>query len=390
MALTAGAVAAYAALSVATSADYGLRLPVSGDNAAPAINALAHGDFGAYLSHQPLMGLLSLLLRAPVAWLSGHVGGSQMLTYRLGALVCMLPTAALATWLAVSAHAARVAAAGLVAAAIVLAGPTTSSALGLGHPEELLAATLAAASMLLATRDRPVWAGLAAGAAIGTKEWALIVTVPMLLALSHGRLRAAGAALVTGFALAVLPALLDPSAFMRADHALGSSRLVTALSAWWPARSTTASASPLAGTLPLGLTKTAALGLGIGATLAAALLAGARDRLRRRSIADAFALLCALAVVRCIADPAPVEYYYVAAVIPLAAWEVGALRRMPVAAMFALASVWLTFAHGHQLGAAAESVLTLAWAVPLLVYLAVRTFRPGRYTVSQIRPEVAT
>jgi hypothetical protein len=282
---------------------------------------------------------------------------------------------------------------------VVLVGSPTVAALGWGHPEEVLAATLATCAVLAATREHPVAAGFLAGAAVGTKEWAVIGLAPMVLALSQGRLRALAVAAASALALAAPPVLLDPSAFSRASHALGSSHLATALSGWWPISFRPASiqsGSPLAGTLPLNLNKAMALPLGLlllGAPAVALAWSAGRERgwVRRRGrVPDAFALLCLLAIVRCVADPGPVEYYYVAAVIPLAAWELTTLRRLPVAALLTLAAVWLTFERGTGLGAGGESALTFAWAGPMICYLAARAFYVGRPLTSKLEMGVAT
>ncbi len=380
------AVVAYVTLSTPTGVDYNIHYPVSADNAAPAIAALTHGDIGGFLAHQPLMGLLSLLLRAPFAWLAGSLGGGPMLVYRLGALVCMLPTAFLAGWLAVSSRAAGATAAGVVAAAVVLLGSPTVAAIAWGHPEEVLAATLATAGLLAANRGHAIWAGLLVGAAIGTKEWAVIAVAPALIALPAGRLRAGVAGAGVALALAVPAPLLDPAAFARASNALGGGHLAGALSAWWPlsARLLSRSAGAPQAVLPLHLTKSLALplGLALAVALASALASavarpGGRLRARGR-VPDAFAILCLLAVVRCIADPGPVEYYYVAAVIPLAVWETAALRRLPLVALLTVAAVRLTFGHGAGLGATTLSAITLCWTGALICYLAVRAFYVGR------------
>ena len=378
-------VVAYVTLSTPTGVDYNLHYPVSADNAAPAVAALAHGNFGGLLTHQPLMGLLSLLVRAPVAWLAGSLGSGPMLVYRLGALVCLLPTAFLAGWLAVSSRAAGATAAGVAAAAVLLLGSPTVAAIAWGHPEEVLAATLTAVALLAASRGHAIWAGLLVGAAIGTKDWAVIALAPALIALPAGRARAAIAAAGAALALALPAPLLDPAAFARASSALGGGHLAGALSGWWPfsaPRALPAAGAPLA-VLPAHLTKSLALPLGLALalvlTLALAWAAGRPDgRLRARGRGpDAFAMLCLLAVLRCIADPGPVEYYYVAAVIPLAVWETTVLRRLPLAALLAVVAVRFTFGSGAGLGATSLSAITLCWTGALVCYLGVRAFYVG-------------
>src|SRR5205823_9888902 len=73
------------------------------DNAAPAIDALIHGHIGRVPSVQPVMGPVSILLRAPFAALGQAVGG-RTLEYRMGALACLWLLAALAFVIAAPVH----------------------------------------------------------------------------------------------------------------------------------------------------------------------------------------------------------------------------------------------------------------------------------------------
>ena len=74
-----------AALTAGTPLDYHL-------DAAPGIDALARLDLGGFLRAAPLMGPVSLVVRAPFAALAG---GDQLLAYRLGALPCLAAMAVL-------------------------------------------------------------------------------------------------------------------------------------------------------------------------------------------------------------------------------------------------------------------------------------------------------
>jgi hypothetical protein len=393
-ALVACGLLAYAVLSSPASGDYLVSAPVGADNAAPAITALSHGDLAGFLAAQPLMGLLSLLIRAPLAALTSALGGSELAVYRAGALVCLLPAGMLAARRMADALRARdsrsllmATAGGAVVAATLLISPPVLGAVRAGHPEEVLAATLAAAALLAAYRGRPILAGILLGAGIGTKDWALIGALPVLIALPAGRRRASLlAAGAVALALSAPPALLDPGAFARAAHALGRTHLVNALSAWWPLGTRSAAlpaGAPLIRILPTPLTKGVALPLGLAVAVAVALVLlavaahpGSRLRARGRAV-DAFALLCLLAVVRCVADTGPVEYYYVALVVPLAVWESAILRRLPVVTVMALGAVWFTYGSGTALDARWLSALTLAWTGALACYLVFRAFRVG-------------
>src|SRR5579864_6178090 len=90
--LALGLVAAVA-FSVSSSGDYSVAGLISGDNAAPGIDALLHGSVTGYLAHQPLMGLTTVLLRLPFAALASVAGGGELTIYRLGVFACMVPLA---------------------------------------------------------------------------------------------------------------------------------------------------------------------------------------------------------------------------------------------------------------------------------------------------------
>ncbi|HEY5317505.1 MAG TPA: hypothetical protein VIJ20_05960 [Solirubrobacteraceae bacterium] len=390
--LVACGLVTYVALSSPTTGDYLIGAPVAADNAGPAIAALSHGNFAGFVSQQPLMGLLSLLLRAPFVALTGALGGGQLVLYRVGTLICLLPAGLLAARLAVAplrgtrtGSSITVSACGLVAAGALLISPPVLNAVRFGHPEEVLTATLAAVALLAAYDGRAILTGVLLGAAIGTKDWALIAVLPTFIALPAGRRRAALLA-GGGVALALsapLP-LLDPAAFARASHALGATRLVNTLSAWWPLGTHTAglpAAWPAVQTLPGFLTKAVALPVGVAVATGLALVGsvgrpGARLRARGRCV-DAFALLCLLAVIRCVADTGPVEYYYVALVVPLAVWESAILRRLPLVTLLSVAAVWLTYVRGPALTPDLLNGLTLAWTGVLAGYLVFRAFRVG-------------
>ncbi|MDQ3936797.1 MAG: hypothetical protein M3340_19435, partial [Actinomycetota bacterium] len=83
------AIAALLGLATAFRSGVGLDYP---EDAGPAIDALASGDVGGFLEKQPAMGVVSLVLRAPLAALAG----GDVAAYRLGALVCILAAAAVA------------------------------------------------------------------------------------------------------------------------------------------------------------------------------------------------------------------------------------------------------------------------------------------------------
>jgi hypothetical protein len=377
VAAVAGAVVVVVVLQVRGTGDYAAHGVIAGDNPAPALAALIHGDFSRLLTEQPLMGLASILLRAPLVALTSLAGGSQLTSYRLGAIVCLLPVAGLFGWLAAgTALSPRTRIAGGLAAALVLIAPPTWNALWSGHPEEVLAAVLATACVIAAKRQSGDAAALLLGLAIGTKEWAMIAALPALLALDSGRLRAIVIAGSTALALSA-PAILDPGAFAARNHAVFGTHLSNQFSAWWSlgARLGVPHGVATVTKLPFGLTRSFASLVPLA--LAVAMLLW-RFRTQQRPELDPLALLAALALVRCLADPLPLSYYYVPVVLALAAYEVTTLARPPIVAALAVAVQGTLF--GRALDPGVVNVLVCLFAVALFYYLTGgrRSFRARR------------
>src|SRR3954447_18522125 len=88
--------AAALALALSLSAALVLAAGQLGDypsDAGPALNALAHGHLGRFFELQPLMGLVSVVLRAPFVALAHGTGASELGAYQAGAFPCMLALA---------------------------------------------------------------------------------------------------------------------------------------------------------------------------------------------------------------------------------------------------------------------------------------------------------
>ncbi len=371
--LAFGVAAALIVFSTAGSGDYVLGAPVAGDNAAPFLNAVAHGHLAAAVAHQPLMGLVSLILREPVVLVASLSGATGLLAYRLGALVCLLPLALLcATLVTVPAAYRGHRAALIVAAVLMIAGPATIDAVTVGHPEEVLAITLATAAVLAALADRPLAAAVLLGLAIGTKPWALLAAAPVAIAVSERRLRTlVTAGLVAVPFLVILP-LANPGGFADAGSGVGSSHLVNPLSLWWPLGRALGGAPGAVLTdhrLPLGLDRSVAAMLALVLALAVVALLAVRARRRGRQL-DPLALLALFGLIRCAVDPLPLEYNLVATLVPLAAWEVVERGRVPlVTAAVALAGTLLFGARLHA-SPATISALTITFVLALGAYLA--------------------
>jgi hypothetical protein len=366
---------ALAALLLAATSRLGTDYPF---DAGPAISALARGDLHGFASDQAQMGPLSLLLRAPLAALAGV---DSIWAYRLGALACLLALVALGVTVARRAPASFAP----IAALLLVVNPVTLDALRLGHPEELLGAALCAAALILA-RERPLAAGVALGAALATKQWALIAIAPVLLAAPrHARVRLALTAGGVVAAVVAPLALADPHAFVEAlrHPAFGVAEMRTGNVWGWAAITNHIALGPrdvvTAYTVPDWLQHgahplVAALTLGLGVAA-----------LRMRRAIDPLALLALLMLVRCVLDPWNHAYYHAPFLVALIAWEVIEARRAP----------WLSAACAGFLGVVfglslpVADVLYTAWALPLVLWLSRRALRSAPVRLRRVLPAPA-
>ena len=235
---------------------------MAGDNAGPALSALTHGDLTALAARQPLMGLVSLVLRAPLVLAASAAGAGNGLTYRLGALACLLPLAVFSgALLTIPEGRLRDRLPALIGGLLATAGPVTVAAVTIGHPEEVLAITFATAAVVVALADQPVAAAILLGLAVGTKPWAALAAAPVAVALPDGRGRALTLAALVALPWVVLLPLADPRAFIRAGTGVGGTHLISPLSLWWPIGGQHASGAGALSTdhwLPLGLDRSLA------------------------------------------------------------------------------------------------------------------------------------
>jgi Glycosyltransferase family 87 len=397
IALIAAACAGLALLvrGLTGSGDYFVSGPVIGDNAGPALNALAHGHLAAMVRSQPLMGLASILLRAPVVALAGTLHGSERLAYGLGCLACFLPAAALVAWFARRAVSAPQLVMAAIGCGAIVAGPATLQAARVGHPEEVLATVLAAGAVICAMEDRRRSAAVLLGLAIGTKQWAFLATPCVLLALPDSRAAVATKAFLVAAPLVAFLPLADPAAFARADTSVGGLRVADAFSVWYSASSiSSASLRAFVHGLPLGLTRSQAAAIGL--LVAGTIIAIYVRRIRRDGPlkVDPLVLLALCGLVRCVADPTPLDYNFVAVVIPLAVWEAGVAKRLPVVTALTCvalgllvtnANVWIA-GRGGVVGEPLLSWLWLAGVIALGCYLTRAAFRPRALAPAPVRP----
>jgi hypothetical protein len=391
------------------------------NEARSAFDALVQGHLLDFLRLSPAYGG-SLIERAPFALAPGLWGGGQLAVYRMVALPCLLAAAALGIWLV-----SRMRSEGhpvlsrAVALGVCVANPLTLRALELGHPEELLGGCLCVAAVLLAGRDRPLWAGVVLGLAIANKEWAVLAAGPVLLALPAKRrlpcLASAGAV-----AAAVLGPLLlvGSGGFATITRAVAAppSVIFQPWQVWWFLGHHGPLVHGLFGTPKLGY-RTAptwtgavshpliiAMGLGLTAALwlrrrhparsasRAAFGAGARERSAGRILSgrDALLALALLLLLRCVLDTWDTVYYPLPFVLALLAWEVlgpdrrdalGRQRlrapsgRPPVLALSSTVLAWISFQWlPSHVSPDAQAAFFLAWSLPLAVVLGKWLYAP--------------
>lgn len=132
------------------------------------------------------------------------------------------------------------------------------------------------------------------------------------------------------------------------------------------------------------MTRSEAAAIALLLALAVIWIYGRRAQAGRAQPVDGLALLALFGLVRCITDPDPLTYNFVAVIIPLAVWEAASLKRLPVAtaltcavlALLPTGTVALYAGSGPFLPAPILNVLWTAGAVALAVYLTRRAFDP--------------
>jgi hypothetical protein len=376
LAAAAGILALSAALAARTvlGNDYGLSR-VGTDGAGPQINALVHVDLHRFFVHESFLGPVSLVLRAPFAALSNLGHPNLLEQYRLGSFPCLaaIGLAGAATvvltrerrggwW-----HAA-------VLVGVVLLGPPVQSALGAGHPEELLTAALMLLAIAAAALGHDRTAAVLLGLAIASKPWAALAIGPVAVA-SHNRVRVAAAGLALGAALIAPMALANTPAFAAAMHGAADIHHVRPLSVWWWL-------SAHRGVTPSGIHMTARRlprliveGMRPAILLGAGLLSLAVARAKRSGVETALLLAALIFMARCVLDPANHAYYEIPFIATLGAWEVVGARRPPALAL--VASLLLAQRFRGMLAPDNDLIASvyLAWSLPLAGYLAYRLRR---------------
>lgn len=362
------------------------RTPSVGDyafDAGPAMDALVHGRISGFFAAQPLMGLLSLLVRLPFEAAATAVDAGQLAVYRVGAYPCLLAAGAIGLALdRTLAARQRQTLERAAVLALCVANPMTFQALRFGHPEEVLGGALCVAAVWLAARNRPLAAGLALGAALATKQWAVLAVLPALLVAPTGRWRLAATAGALAVALWLPMALGNSEALVDRNAEADATHWVHPTTVWWllasdEGRAVNDGVETVVVTRKLN-------GSIAHAPRPAILLAGALLTLlawRRRGRlqpSDALGLLALVLLARCVLEPANVGYYHVPFLLALTGWE--ALRRdgLPLVSMLSALALYLQYRQFPSREPELTNALYLAWTVPLGTWLALVTLAPDR------------
>lgn len=366
-------------LSLRASLDYGGGIG-GGDDPVPTLAALLNGNVAGAASHQPVIGLTSILLRLPFVALARALGGGTMLQYRFGVFACAAVAGLIG--LAVGRRALERGKSPIVVAAIVclmIVNPATVGDRLFGHPEELLGGALCLAAVLTATDGRVALSGVLLGLALGTKAWTVVAVVPVFIACApRHRLRMLlVAAAVAGPLVLVLP-LMNPAAFQRAWSSIGNFVWPYVRSWWWwlsPPHSTTVHVSGQSVTtavhqLPFGFTRSDLFWLTPISALAVGWAAHRAQRVGKR--VDPIALLALLLLLRCTLDPGFSSYYIVPFLTALLAWEGLARPGVPLGALSAMAIFW--WSESLRTQPLLEGATYLAGSLALVVYVVPAAF----------------
>jgi hypothetical protein len=353
-----------------------------GNDAAPGLNALAHGHVAAFFAHQPAMGALAQFARAPFVLIAGALHDSPMGIYRWGDLPCLLSVAVVGLWAARIAGRRGTGRTGqALIVAICLLNPLISNALALGHPEELLTSSLAVGSLLALCERRVTLAAVLAGLAIATKQWALILISPVVLVAEGRRIRAAAVTIGTAVVVTAPMAIANFGAFRYALHYISHAGTVTTDINWlYPFTATghltliDIFGTPrhmIGHTVPAFLgtvTHPAIVILGLLIPVVVWLREGRQLRERELLLSAALVLL-----LRCTLDPESAAYYHLPLLFSLLALDAVAGRPLPYLGIAGFAGTFTVLGRFHDyLASGAVNAIYTAVTVAVAAGLAER------------------
>ncbi|MDQ6805851.1 MAG: glycosyltransferase 87 family protein [Actinomycetota bacterium] len=355
--------------------------------ARPAIDALVNGHVLHFLQAAPAYGG-SLMMRAPFVLVPRLWGGSGLAIAVAAAAPCLLASAVFGVWLLARMRGlGRARSARALALFLCVANPITARALQDGHPEEVLGAVLCVAAVLVAMSGRSVWSGVLLGLAIANKEWALLATGPVLLALPDRRPRALLSAVAVAAAFTAPFVLAGSSGFASAvkSAAVNKSPIFQPWQMWWFFGSHADVAKGLFCPItigyrtPPGWIGSLAHPLIVALTLPLTLLCvWLRRHGGRRSANDVLLLLVLLLLMRCVLDPWDTSYYSLPLLFSLLAWETLTFTRPPLLTLAGSLAAWFVFRWTqHRISADMQALTFLAVAIPAMITVAAALYLPG-------------
>jgi hypothetical protein len=356
--------------------------------ARPAFDALVNGHLLQFLQGAPAYGG-SLLMRAPFVLVSRLWGGGELAIYRAAAAPCLFASAAFGVWLLARMRTlGRAKSAMALALLLCVANPITARALQDGHPEEVLGAVLCVAAVLVAMSGRPAPSGVLLGLAIANKEWALLATGPVLLALPDRRPRALISAVAVAAAFTAPFLLAGSGGFATAVKSAavnGKSPIFQPWQAWWFFGTHGHIVRDLYGAIkvgyrsPPGWLGTIAHPLIVAMTAPLTLLCvWVRRHGARRPANDALLLLVLLLLLRCVLDPWDTSYYSLPLLFALIVWETLTFTRPPLLALAASLAAWVVFRWTqHHISADMQALTFLAVVIPAMITVAAALYMPG-------------
>ena len=322
------------------------------DEAGPVIDDLIHGRIGDFLAGRPLMGPVSLLLRAPFAALSLMTGGGGPAVlydnaYRFGVFPCALAGGLLG--LALFRIAERNRRGPLIAySALVICtvNPLTVKAITSGHPEEILATALVLAAVLLALRERATASIIALALAIATKQWAVLAAPLVIIALPWSAARKPVLiAAAAGVLLAIPIVAANPDTFVSVNRDLLDVREghTFPTSIWWPFTARAPGSNPVFHATPawVGIASHPLIVL-----LGLAVPLWFRRQIRANPRQAALPVLALVFLLRCALDPVDNSYYHLPFLLTLVAADV--LTGSMVATLIATATFVLLINTGSD------------------------------------------
>lgn len=340
--------------------------------ALPAYHALFHGHVLGFIRAAPAY-VGSLVLRAPFALIASAAGADRRGVYVATSLPCLLVAPIFGAWLAAQSRPA--AGAGLTSrvSPIVLCAvnPIVVICLILGHPEDVLGATLCAAALVLATRGSPGWCGVMLGLALINKSWALVAVPVVLAAMPSGRRRALLTVAVTAGSVLVPVLLARQSAASVGGAAtslggtVGTIFLAPQLLWWFGRHAWIVQQSHYL--IVIVATGSSLLWWAIRRTRPAA------DRTAEAALLLAFVLLLRGAL-----DPLDVVYYYIPFLFALMLYEAGQPPRLT--ALYTCLLLLVVPPQVLNLTADAHAGAFAAVALPTIIWLAARLYLPPRAT----------